>query len=221
MDASRCAACGAADKSFLSCAKCKITKYCVKTCQTSHWKSQHKKERKILARGGLLSSKVSDSPEEPSSPPQAQLSLSDLLGTMLGKDESQSFHGMLKNQSFGKPTEFASSPKLVEKPITALQQNKFLHNLPQATTYRLFIDCLRMRQEDTYSFAGDTMVGTIYNSEPSSVPAFRKFIAKAEKAQVLPPWWKDSSIADCLHFSASENGFSLGCAQEKADIQET
>ncbi|OQO07722.1 hypothetical protein B0A48_07419 [Cryoendolithus antarcticus] len=101
------------------------------------------------------------------------------------------------------------------------EQSSSSHNLPEATTYKLLIDCLRMRQEDTYSFAGDTMVGTIYNSEPSSIPAFRKFIAKAEKAQILPPWWKASSTTHCLHLSASDEGFSLECAQEKSDIQET
>jgi splicing suppressor protein 51 len=62
------------------------------------------------------------------------------------------------------------------KPFTAISKNMFLHNRSKEQTFKLLIDLLRMRQEDEYNLDGDTMVGTIYNLEPSSEKAFRTFI---------------------------------------------
>jgi len=88
--------------------------------------------------------------------------------------------------------------------------------------FKLLIDCLRLRQEDVYKFEGDTMSGTIYNEETSSKRAFRAFLRKARQVDgLLPPWWCDENEAECIRYGMRSADFSLECAQEKSDIQET
>lgn len=108
------------------------------------------------------------------------------------------------------------------KPFTAISKNTFLHNRSREQTFQLLIDVIRMRQEDEYNFEGETMIGTIYNLEPSSENAFRSFISKAKAVSgLLPPWWDDESLKQCLEYSRKSPDFSLRSAQEKHDIQET
>jgi splicing suppressor protein 51 len=104
----------------------------------------------------------------------------------------------------------------------AITNNKFLHDRPEETVFKLLIDCLRLRQEDVYKFEGDTMNGTIYNEERSSKRAFRAFLRKASRVEgLLPPWWSDEKQAECIRYGMTSSEFSLECAQEKSDIQET
>ncbi|SMQ52660.1 unnamed protein product [Zymoseptoria tritici ST99CH_1A5] len=108
------------------------------------------------------------------------------------------------------------------KPFTAIYHNNFLHDRSEEETFKILIDTLRMRQEDMYSFHGDTMPGTIYDGSSTSIPAFRQFIRKAQAVEgFLPPWWTDAKLEQCIRFSKDEGGFSLAGAQEKSDIQET
>ena len=108
------------------------------------------------------------------------------------------------------------------KPFTAISKNTFLHNRSQEQTFQLLIDLIRMRQEDEYNLDGETMVGTIYNLEPSWEKAFRSFISKAKGVSgLLPPWWDDKSLKQCLEYSRKSSDFSLRSAQEKHDIQKT
>jgi splicing suppressor protein 51 len=109
-----------------------------------------------------------------------------------------------------------------KKPFTAIANNVFLHNRSKDQTFQLLIDALRMRQEDMYALDGDTMRGTIYNMERSSEKAFRVFIRKAQAVEgLLPPWWTKSTVNECITYSRGSSDFSLECAQEKHDIQET
>ncbi|KXT07876.1 hypothetical protein AC579_5155 [Pseudocercospora musae] len=102
--------------------------------------------------------------------------------------------------------------------FTGIASNTFLHNRPEKEVYKLLVDIVRMRQEDTYTFEGDTMSGTIYNGQSSSEPAFRHMIHRAKnKAGFLPPWWNDSKLEECIRL----NRQALRCAQEKSDIQES
>ena len=108
------------------------------------------------------------------------------------------------------------------KPFTAISKNTFLHNRSQEQTFQLLIDLIRLRQEDESRFEGKAMVGTIYNLEPSSEKAFRNFISKAKAVSgILPPWWDDNSLEQCLEYSRKSSDFSLRSAQEKHDIQKT
>ena len=130
-----------------------------------------------------------------------------------------------ETQSQSDPQPDVKSPPSAEhdtKPFTAISKNMFLHNRSKEQTLKLLIDLLRMRQEDEYNLDGDTMVGTIYNLEPSSEKAFRTFIRKAKVVPgLLPPWWNDKSLNECLEYSRKSSDFSLCSAQEKHDIQET
>ncbi|CAK4029829.1 Hypothetical predicted protein [Lecanosticta acicola] len=107
------------------------------------------------------------------------------------------------------------------KPFTAIYHNNFLHDRPEEETFKILIDILRMRQEDTHAFEGDNMDGSIYNGERTSERAFRQFLRKAKQVEgFLPPWWSDEKVEECVRFGLQSNDFSLGSAQEKSDIQE-
>jgi splicing suppressor protein 51 len=81
-----------------------------------------------------------------------------------------------------------------------------------------------MRAEDEYKFEAENTEGSIYAGEPTSMPAFRKFLTKAEKKPILlPSWWNDEKRKECEQFGAnnSEVNFSdLACCIEKHDIIE-
>ncbi|EME80475.1 uncharacterized protein MYCFIDRAFT_156218 [Pseudocercospora fijiensis CIRAD86] len=115
-------------------------------------------------------------------------------------------------------TRTAGGSKNTAGGFTSIANNTFLNNRPEKEVYKLLVDIVRMRQEDTYTFEGDTMSGTIYNGESSSEPAFRDMIRRAKnKAGFLPPWWTDSKLEECVRL----NKQALQCAQEKSDIQES
>lgn len=81
---------------------------------------------------------------------------------------------------------------------------------------------LRMRQGDEYTFDGKAMIGTICNQEPSSEEAFGELIRKARAVPgLLPPWWDETSLEQCLEYSRKSSGFFLRHAQEKHTIQKT
>ena len=78
----------------------------------------------------------------------------------------------------------------VDKPFTYLQEKKWLYNRPETDTYKLLIDSFRMKLDDTYIIEQDNVNGSIYAGEPTSLPAFKSFLNKVEKApgNLLPPW---------------------------------
>jgi splicing suppressor protein 51 len=107
-------------------------------------------------------------------------------------------------------------------PFHAIYQSTYLHNRDETKTYQLLIDCLRMRQEDVYALEGDTMAGTIYSQEPSSVRALKQFLRKAKWIpRFFPPWWTEEKEKACIEYGMNDSHFSLECAQEKNDIQKT
>ena len=109
-----------------------------------------------------------------------------------------------------------------KKPFTAIPNNVWLHDRSKAMTFKLLIESQRMRQEDMFLLDGKVMAGTIYDKEASPEPAFRIFIRKAQAVNgLLPPWWKASSVDECISFSRNSAGFSLAGAQAKSDIQKT
>lgn len=103
------------------------------------------------------------------------------------------------------------------KPFTSISNNTFLHNRPEKETFRMLVDLVRLRQEDTYNLEGDTMTGTIYDGFSSSEPALRDMLQRAKRVQgLLPPWWSDLKEEECIR----ENRQNLKRAQEKSDIQD-
>lgn len=118
-----------------------------------------------------------------------------------------------------KPMDVADPDKFL---FHAINQNKFLHNRTELKTFHLLIDCLRMRQEDEYSLAGELMTGTIYNQECTSAPAFKQFLHKAKSVPgLLPPWWTDAKAKECVAYELKKgHDWGLNAAREKSDIQE-
>jgi hypothetical protein len=81
---------------------------------------------------------------------------------------------------------------------------------------------LRLHQEEVHTVDSKAMAGTIYDQNPSFEDAFRSFIYKAHAVSgLLPPWWNDKSLEDCLAYSREIPGFSLRSAKNKLDIQGT
>jgi splicing suppressor protein 51 len=125
--------------------------------------------------------------------------------------------------------ESGSQPSQAEKPFKAGDQDKkpfsaifngvFFHDRTEEKTFQLLIDSLRIRQQDEYDYGGKILPGSIYDDESSSETAFRTFISKARSFDgLLPPWWTDSSVDECIEFSGRSLGFSLAVAQGKKDI---
>lgn len=135
---------------------------------------------------------------------------------------AQNAQGGSKTSSGARTTQSFQPGEQHKKPFTAISNNKFLHDHSEEKTFQLLIDMLRLRQEDEYNLEGETMTGSIYNQEPNSEPAFRTLIRKAKAVPgLLPPWWDSQSLEKCLTYSRKTEQFSLACAQEKHDIQET
>lgn len=110
-----------------------------------------------------------------------------------------------------------SNSSSAANPFTRLSENTFLHDGSEEDTFRILVDVLRMRQEDTYTFEGETMPGTIYNGESSSEMAFRNMLWRAKQVQgLLPLWWSSEKEEECIR----KNKEALQSAQEKSDIQE-
>ena len=106
-------------------------------------------------------------------------------------------------------------------PFTAISNNTLLHNRSEEETFKILIDVIRMRQEDTYKFEADLMSGTIYDEEDSSASALREFLAKAKQIpDFMPSWWTNEKVEECIRFGLREPDVLLKRAQEKSDIQE-
>ncbi|KAF1809741.1 hypothetical protein P152DRAFT_461129 [Eremomyces bilateralis CBS 781.70] len=108
----------------------------------------------------------------------------------------------------------------IDKPFHALHSKTWLHNRPKEDTYRLLIDCFRLRQEDDYKFSGEFSMET---EDGASGRPFRRFLAKAKSRNgVLPPWWTAQDDEDVLSMGLSRNEewarFNAGV--EKSDIIE-
>ncbi|KAL6866581.1 hypothetical protein J3F83DRAFT_761635 [Trichoderma novae-zelandiae] len=117
-------------------------------------------------------------------------------------------------------TKPASSRPTHAMPFTRLDQGIWLHDRPETETYQLLVDAYRLRVEDTYTFRGEFMEGSLYATGSSGLRGFRKFLKKAATIPgLLPPWWNAESKAACERLGMDRSQWSdLRCAVEKSDI---
>jgi splicing suppressor protein 51 len=118
-------------------------------------------------------------------------------------------------------------PKPVHNPgfhfanaLTGLNNGNSLHVLSEKDAFLRLIDCFRLRCEDEYAFAGNTM--GIYNEEDPR-REFRRFLDLAEKREgLLPPWWNKEKRKECVRLATVPNSSwgNINHAVEKSDIQE-
>ncbi|KAK6437912.1 hypothetical protein LTR95_005889 [Oleoguttula sp. CCFEE 5521] len=89
----------------------------------------------------------------------------------------------------------------------------------KAAHYKLYIDCLHMRQEDVYNFTGKPMPGTIYTGLASSVLALGAMLGIATTGNRLPSWWTDGAACECIRFSELNPEHSLEKRVSAKDLE--
>ncbi|KAE8441276.1 hypothetical protein EG329_005542 [Mollisiaceae sp. DMI_Dod_QoI] len=103
--------------------------------------------------------------------------------------------------------------------LFGLSNNDHLHSLSERDAMVQLIDCFRMRVEDEYKFAANTM--GIYNGD-DPLPDFKEFLDLAEsRSGLLPKWWNQKKRKECIRLATGGDEWAdISCAVEKPDIQE-
>ncbi len=120
-----------------------------------------------------------------------------------------------------------SPPKGLDSPVTMpftrLERDTWLHDRLEKDVYRLLIDAYRMRMEDNYVIDHDADEDGIYGGAPDGLPGFRRFLQKAARSDVLPPWWNDTKKQECEQLGMDHqqsNWYDLARSIKKSDIVE-
>ncbi|CZR63170.1 uncharacterized protein PAC_13067, partial [Phialocephala subalpina] len=103
--------------------------------------------------------------------------------------------------------------------LFGMSANDSLHNMSERDAMVHLIDCFRMRCEDEYVFAANT-VG-IYNQE-NPLREFNKFLTLAEKRDgLLPSWWNAEKRKECVRLATGGDSWAnIRAAVEKSDVTE-
>lgn len=114
----------------------------------------------------------------------------------------------------------------IPNPFTALNNGTWLHNRPKKDVFKLLVDTYRMRVEDEYVFQGDVDEGSLYSGAgPANVLRhFKQFLNKTIrlniKNKLLPEWWSNDSLKECIEFARTDDFSNINYAVEKHDLQE-
>lgn len=97
-----------------------------------------------------------------------------------------------------------------------LENNDYLHKLPEKQVFGELIDCFRLRMADEYKFMGEGH--GIYNMK-SPLPVFRDFLNLAEKRDgFLPEWWNEEKRTLCEKMSVEDEWYNIHRKVEKLEI---
>ncbi|KAH7060656.1 putative MYND domain protein [Macrophomina phaseolina] len=123
-------------------------------------------------------------------------------------------------------TSTAAPPKnltgAVAQPFHRLHARAWLHDRPEEDVYKLLIDTCRLRLDDDYKLSQLNTEGSVFAGAPTSLPAFRRFLALAESRQgLLPDWWSPEKRAACVELGTKDSDwYSLCFGPEKSDFNE-
>lgn len=111
--------------------------------------------------------------------------------------------------------------KHVPKPFTDLDQGTYLHDRPEADVFKILIDSFRMAEADDYNFEMKITPDSVYSGAGSSSKPFRQFLAQAAtRSSLLPPWWSDAKVQECVEVGESGAWSDLRKKVTKTDIIE-
>ncbi|ETS00346.1 putative MYND domain protein, partial [Trichoderma reesei RUT C-30] len=193
---SACNSCkkGPPEVTLKQCSGCSQTQYCSHECQKKDWKSHKKTCRKTQSSNAASKASTSG----------ASTSGASTSGASTSESKSAS----------ARPTH--------DMPFTRLDQGTWLHDRPERETYQLLIDAYRLRVEDTYTFRGELMEGSLYDNGSHGLRGFRKFLKKAATVPgLLPPWWNDEKKRACEQLGMDKSQWSdLHYAVDKSDIRD-
>ncbi|OJD12443.1 hypothetical protein AJ78_06958 [Emergomyces pasteurianus Ep9510] len=118
-----------------------------------------------------------------------------------------------------------ASPKglqvAVEKPFHRLNAKTWIHDRPKEDVYKLLIDTYRLRMEDNYKFEGNADMDSIYGGAQDGRQGFERFLRLANsRPHLLPPWWEQKSVTECVAVGAMSGWSDLRCAIGKSDVIE-
>lgn len=108
----------------------------------------------------------------------------------------------------------------VASPFRRLHDGTWLHGRPAADVYKLLVDTFRLRMNDRLVFLGVVHTRTVGGVERTGRWMFIEFLQRARsKAGLLPVWWSDETMAECLEVSEGTAGWwsGLGTAGERGD----
>ncbi|PQE16461.1 MYND domain protein [Rutstroemia sp. NJR-2017a WRK4] len=102
--------------------------------------------------------------------------------------------------------------------VLGLENDDYLHKMPEKDVYSQLIDCFRLRAEDELNFAGN--IRGIYDGEDPR-PVFKEFLDFAEsRDKILPRWWNNEKRALCEKMAVEDNWYNINSVVEKSDIME-
>ncbi|KAG0314407.1 hypothetical protein BGZ99_008155 [Dissophora globulifera] len=108
------------------------------------------------------------------------------------------------------------------KPFHKLHDKAWLHDRSERDTYKLLVDCYRLRMDDIYKFENKADANSIYGGATDGAAGFEQFLRLTESRRVLlPSWWSADRAAECLAFGvAGQPGDwgSLSSMKGKQDI---
>lgn len=94
----------------------------------------------------------------------------------------------------------------------------------------MLVDIYRMRVEDRYKFEGNVDEGSMYagGTPESALKVFESFLNNATRLdnerpatkRILPEWWNQEKLNQCLEVARTDEWSNIGYAVEKHDIQD-
>ncbi|KAG0306027.1 hypothetical protein BGZ98_003090 [Dissophora globulifera] len=90
------------------------------------------------------------------------------------------------------------------KPFHKLHDKAWLHDRSERDTYKLLVDCYRLRMDDIYKFENKADANSIYGGAADGAAGFEQFLRLTESRRVLlPSWWSADHAAECLAFGVA------------------
>ncbi|OJD26670.1 hypothetical protein ACJ73_01953 [Blastomyces percursus] len=109
----------------------------------------------------------------------------------------------------------------IDKPFHRLDARTWMHDRPKEDVYKLLIDTYRLRMEDEYKFNGDVDMDSIYSGVQDGRRGFERFLGLVNAhSRLLPAWWSQGNVAECMAAGTKGGWSDLGCAIGKRDVIE-